>query len=99
MHLPRKKSGLAAVLGVASALVAAPFTPASAQVHPFSAFSSGSSNLSHWLSDVTLIGQIEGRIMANPARPNPGYHFGGFLADPGNVRQPVCQVGTTTGKS
>ena len=87
MNLSRKKSGFAIALSVASVLVAAPFKSAKAQVHPFSAFSSGGSDLSHWLSDVTLIGQIEGGIMANPARPNPGYNFGDFLADHANQVQ------------
>ncbi|MBS0965363.1 outer membrane beta-barrel protein [Acetobacter okinawensis] len=87
MRLSRKKSGLAFALSVASVLMAVPVKSAKAQVHPFSAFSSSSSDLSHWLSDVTLIGQIEGGIMANPARPNPGYNFGDFLADHANQVQ------------
>ncbi|CEF56869.1 outer membrane beta-barrel protein [Acetobacter ghanensis] len=87
MNLSKKQSGIAFALSVASILAGAPIKSAKAQVHPFSTFSSGGSDLSHWLSDVTLTGQIEGGIMANPARPNPGYNFGDFLADHANQVQ------------
>lgn len=60
-------------------------TPAQAQVHLFS--STSKTGFSHWLSDITLTGQIEGGIMANPARPNPGYNYGDFFADHANQVQ------------
>jgi len=46
-----------------------------------------SKSSSDWLKGVTLTGQIEGGIIANPARPASGYNFGNFLADHANQAQ------------
>ncbi|MBB2178077.1 outer membrane beta-barrel protein [Gluconacetobacter tumulicola] len=40
-----------------------------------------------WWSDVTLHGQIEGGINANPARPANGNNFGEFIGDHANQAQ------------
>ncbi|PAL27184.1 outer membrane beta-barrel protein [Acetobacter syzygii] len=87
MKLCKKHSGFAVALSISSILWGSSLHPAAAQVHPFSTFATNGSNLAHWLSDITLTGQIEGGIMANPARPNPGYNFGNFLADHANQVQ------------
>ncbi len=63
-------------------------TMARAQVHVFSGLRHDSSTgLARWLGDITLSAQIEGGIMANPARPQPGYNYGDFLADHANQVQ------------
>lgn len=64
-----------------------PFTGVSgkarAQVKVFSGLGHDT-GFTRWLGGVTLTGQIEGGIMANPARPQPGYNFGDFFADHAN---------------
>lgn len=62
-------------------------TVAHAQVKIFSGMKKHDTGFAHWLSDITLTGQIEGGIMANPARPQPGYNFGDFFADHANQVQ------------
>lgn len=56
---------------------------ARAQVKVFSGLGHDT-GFTRWLGGVTLTGQIEGGIMANPARPQPGYNFGDFFADHAN---------------
>ncbi|WP_408887049.1 outer membrane beta-barrel protein [Kozakia baliensis] len=46
--------------------------------------STTSARASGWFGDTTLNGQIEGGIMANPARPTDGENFGQLLADHAN---------------
>ncbi|WP_323989697.1 outer membrane beta-barrel protein [Nguyenibacter sp. L1] len=48
--------------------------------HPASEFQT-------WLQGVTLTGQIDGGIDANPARPDNGINFGNFLGDHANQAQ------------
>lgn len=63
--------------------------PSYSQIHPFitNPPSTSSSSLKDWLSDISISGLIDGGIMANPARPQPGYNFGDFLADHANQAQ------------
>ena len=60
---------------------------AHAQVSVFKSMEKSDSDMARWLSGITLTGQIEGGIMANPARPQPGYNFGDFFADHANQVQ------------
>ncbi|AOW49343.1 outer membrane beta-barrel protein [Acetobacter ascendens] len=84
--LPKKQKVLL-LLSASSLLLPALHKTAHAQVLPFTSLKTSSSSLDRWLSDITLTGQIEGGIMANPARPNPGYNYGDFLADHANQVQ------------
>ncbi|MCE2565383.1 outer membrane beta-barrel protein [Komagataeibacter sp. FNDCF1] len=69
-----------------SAVLTGPSLRAHAQVQVFSGLKPDS-GVTRWLRDITLTGQIEGGIMANPARPQPGYNFGDFFADHANQVQ------------
>ncbi|MBB2177552.1 outer membrane beta-barrel protein [Gluconacetobacter johannae] len=78
-----KKTGCLALFLVAGCLLLPP--EGLAQVAVFG--KSDKSGMGEWLSGVTLVGQIEGGIMANPARPDNGINFGNFLADHANQVQ------------
>lgn len=79
-----KKAGCLSLFLVAGCLLLP--SEGRAQIAVFGS-SSGKSGLAEWLSGVTLVGQIEGGIMANPARPDNGINFGNFLADHANQVQ------------
>ncbi|MBB2179289.1 outer membrane beta-barrel protein [Gluconacetobacter tumulicola] len=81
----RKKSRFSISLFLTASGLVLP-AAAQAQVAVFSN-PSNKSGFSQWLNDVTLVGQIEGGIMANPARPDNGINFGNFLADHANQVQ------------
>lgn len=82
----RKLAGFSA-LTLASFVATHTTTPAHAEWHPFATSTTKSKGFSHWLSDITLTGLIEGGIMANPARPADGYNYGDFFADHANQAQ------------
>nr|WP_240775411.1 MULTISPECIES: outer membrane beta-barrel protein [Neokomagataea] len=51
-----------------------------------------------WLQGITLQGEAEGGIMANPARPDNGINFGNFLSDHANQLQ-LNQLSLTLSKN
>ncbi|GBR07373.1 hypothetical protein AOE01nite_31870 [Acetobacter oeni] len=51
-----------------------------------------------WLDDITIAGQIEGGINANPARPDNGVNFGQFFGDKANQAQ-LDQLTLTVSKA
>ncbi|CAP54648.1 conserved hypothetical protein [Gluconacetobacter diazotrophicus PA1 5] len=57
-----------------------------------------SSDFDAWLQGITLTGQIEGGIDANPARPDNGINFGNFLGDHANQVQ-LNQVALTLARA
>ncbi|MBR0560397.1 outer membrane beta-barrel protein [Neokomagataea anthophila] len=69
---------LTALTGIAAILST---SPAKAQIALFK----DSSNT--WLQGITVQGEAEGGIMANPARPDNGINFGNFLSDHANQVQ------------
>lgn len=82
----RKLAGFSA-LTLASFVATHTATPAHAEWHPFATSATKSKGFSHWLSDITLTGLIDGGIMANPARPADGYNYGDFFGDHANQAQ------------
>ncbi|MDG6094804.1 porin [Acetobacter sp. AN02] len=77
-----------AVFKVSATLSVAGFScisPASAQVSIF--HNDAKTGIGSWLNDVTLKGQIEGGITANPARPADGINYGNFFGDHANQVQ------------
>ncbi|GAJ29452.1 outer membrane beta-barrel protein [Acidomonas methanolica] len=83
--------GLTAAGLMTAGIVTAP--EAQAQISLFS-----DKHYGEWLQGVTLQGQIEGGIMANPARPDNGMNFGDYFADHANQVQ-LNQVTFTLSKA
>ena len=73
---------VSAVLATAGSLCV---SAAHAQVSIF--HNEGKTDIGSWLNDVTLTGQIEGGISANPARPASGMNYGNFFGHHANQVQ------------
>ena len=64
----------------------AEMNPAHAAVNLFTS-KPGASEFEQWWRGITLAGNIDGGISANPARPTDGYNFGNFIGDHANQAQ------------
>lgn len=86
MRVSGFRSGIGCITALAAGILL-DMPHAHAQVSIFKSMEKSDSAMARWLSGITLTGQVEGGIMANPARPQPGYNFGDFFADHANQVQ------------